>query len=227
MRPGEDGLALTLLFPSTDPGGVDYTLAGLTADRLSETMAESSEYVRRIEVIDPDHLSTLREWARVTASVRWQGGEAHPWTVLAPPLVNGDMERVQDDGRLASWGAPACDEDPAEGLHCIRVDTQSAPQKHLSTLTPVKPACRYRFRCMVRRSAAATGWAGAHVVEYEEGSSFTRSAVLNSSKVGEWESLETEFTSLPDPRSTAIYLYNFDEAEPAWFDGLQLEEIGG
>ena len=228
MRPGDDGLALTLFAPLDYPfGEISQTVSDHGMTRIIENSNDVAPHLRRYEIRDADHLAGLAEWIKATADVRWQGGEVHPWTVLAPPLVNGNMEQVQDDGRLAYWGALPCDEDPAEGLHCIRVDTQSAPQKHLSTLTPVKPACRYRFRCMVRRSAAATGWAGAHVVEYEEGSSFTRSAVLNSSKVGEWESLETEFTSLPDPRSTAIYLYNFDEAEPAWFDRLQLEEIGG
>jgi hypothetical protein len=68
-------------------------------------------------------------------------------------------------------------------------------------------------------------WAGAHFIEYLEGSEFVRSAMLNSTKRGEWETLETEFTTHPNPRSSAIYLYNFDEQEPAWFDGLELEEV--
>lgn len=97
--------------------------------------------------------------------------------------------------------------------------------RHISSLTPLKPNTRYRFRCMVRRSPNATAWAGAHVVEYLEGSAFERSAALNSTRAGEWETLETVFTSHPDPRSTAIYLYNFDENEPAWFDGLELTEV--
>jgi hypothetical protein len=78
---------------------------------------------------------------------------------------------------------------------------------------------------MVKRAAGAQQWAGAHVVEYEEGSRFVRSAVLNSSKLGAWETLETVFSTHPNPRSTAIYLYNFDPDGSAWFDGLELEEV--
>ena len=37
------------------------------------------------------------------------------------------------------------------------------------------------------------------VVEYEEGGEFVRSATLDSTKPGEWETLETEFTSHADP----------------------------
>jgi hypothetical protein len=77
---------------------------------------------------------------------------------------------------------------------------------------------------MVKRTGEQ--WAGAHLVEYLEGSEFVRSAVLNSTKRAEWETLETEFTTHPDPRSSAIYLYNFDD-EPAYFDGLELEEVRG
>jgi len=145
-------------------------------------------------------------------------------TVVAPPVVNGDFEEVED-GRLVYWGGKPCEEDPAQGKYCIRIDREAFIHGHARLLTPVKPNCRYRFKCMLKRSEKATGGVGAHVVEYEEGSQFVRSAALNSKRPGDWETLETEFTTHADPRSTAIYLYNFDETEPAWFDGIELEEI--
>ena len=66
-------------------------------------------------------------------------------------------------------------------------------------------------------------------VGYEDtakaGSKFVISARLASAKVGEWERLETTFTSHPNPRSTGVYLYNYDPDHPAYFDGVALEEI--
>jgi hypothetical protein len=225
MRPGDDGLALTLFFPTGEPDRVEYALSGHSLAGMIEATADTSECVRRIEMLDSNHLVDLNEWAKVIAHVTWQDGEVDVWAILAPPLVNGDMEQTQDGQWLVHWGTSADEDEPAQGQRCIRLDRETAPSKLVSSLTPLKPDCMYRFRCMVKRSAAATAWAGAHVVEYEEGSEFVRSAVLNSTRVGEWEQLETEFTTHPDPRSTAIYLYNFDEAEPAWFDALELEEV--
>jgi hypothetical protein len=89
--------------------------------------------------------------------------------------------------------------------------------------TPLKPGCKYRFKAMIKRTGPQ--WAWAHVVEYEDGAKFVRSAALNGTKRGQWETLETTFTSHANPRSSAIYLYNYDPDNPAYFDGLELEEI--
>lgn len=228
MEPGVDGLELGMFFPRGEPVDVTGLEFSLPEGFTPTTGAGGSEAraVQRSVLSDADHLRGLTRWTKVSGNVRWEGGEARPWCVLAPPLVNGDFEEVED-GRLVYWGVPPCDEDPGQGELCIRVDRGTTPHRHISLLTPVKPDTQYRFRCMVRRSAAATGWAGAHVVEYLEGSEFVRSATLNSTRQGEWEMLETVFTTHPDPRSTAIYMYNFDETEPAWFDGLELEEVRG
>jgi len=98
---------------------------------------------------------------------------------------------------------------------------------HITQLTPLKPNCKYLFRCMVKRTGEKP--ASAHVVEYEDtskgGSKFVISARLASAKIGEWERLETTFTTHPNPRSTAVYLYNYDPDHPAYFDGLALEEV--
>jgi len=222
MRPGEDGYVVSYFMPLR---GLPEVTCRITNPPISPTENWSDpnnfSLVDRTEHRDPAHLAGLKRWERVTAQFSWPGGEASVWTILAPPLVNGNFEEVED-GRLVYWGAPPCDEDPAEGRYCIRLDQTTAPQKLIMTLTPVKPNCRYRFRCMVKRLGEQ--WAGAHFVEYLEGSEFVRSAMLNSTKRGEWETLETEFTTHPNPRSSAIYLYNFDEQQPAWFDGLELEE---
>lgn len=225
MSPGNDGLALTAFYPAGRRDAPTAALEGGPSRTLQRReLAGESPCLQRWEYTDPGHLQSLRRWERVTATLAWGARRAAVWTILAPPLVNGDFEEIED-GRLVYWGVPPCAEDPGQGRHCIRVDTQTAPLGHLTSLTPIKPGCRYRLRCLVKRSARATGWAGAHLVEYEEGNQFVRSAVLNSTKLGEWETLETEFTSHADPRSSAIYLYNFDDREPAWFDGIELEEI--
>jgi hypothetical protein len=226
MRPGEDGMELSLFCPMGWPGSchVDGKFPPGELDIESQGVAPVSTCLRRARLLDRGHLRGLTRWSKIKMDVAWDSGTAEAWCMLAPPLVNGDFEEVED-GRLVYWGAPPCEEDPGEGKWCIRLDRDTAPLKHVSSLTPLKPNARYRFRCMIRRSPNATQWAGAHVVEYLEGSTFERSAVLNSTRLGEWETLETIFTSHPDPRSSAIYLYNFDENEPAWFDGLELTEV--
>jgi hypothetical protein len=187
-------------------------------------LPDESDCLRRVEFHDLAGLKGLKRWGKARATVKWNGGEAQAWTMLAPPLVNGDFEEVEE-GRLVYWGAPPCSENPGQGKYCVRIDRQISPYGHISCLTPVKPNCKYRFKCLVKRTGEKG--AGAHVVEYEEGQKFVRSAALNSRKRGEWETLETVFTTHPNPRSTAIYLYNFDEKEPAWFDGIELEEVRG
>lgn len=143
--------------------------------------------------------------------------------MLCPALVNGGFENVDGDGRLDYWAAKPCDESPGQGRRCVRMDRVSAPGGMLISITPLKPNCKYRFKAMIRRTG--TQWAGAHVIEYEEGAAFRRSAALNSTQRGEWETLETTFVSHPNPRSSAIYLYNMDPENPACYDGLKLEEV--
>ena len=157
---------------------------------------------------------------------KWNGGEKTVWTVLAPPLVNGDMEETED-GYLVYWGLPPCIDDPADGKQCLRLDRKLSKHGLVHQLAPLKPGVKYRLTCRIKR--IGKGWAGAHIVEYEVGRkparTFRRSAVLNSTKVGEWETLETTFVSHPDPRSTGLYLYNGDRDLPAFFDGIRLEEV--
>jgi hypothetical protein len=223
MTPGTDGWVVAYFMPLRAVSEVTCRIRNAPVPD-TERWRDPTDFglVARTEYRDPAHLSALKRWEKLVVDFEWDGGsKAQLWTILAPPLVNGGFEEVEE-GRLVYWGAPPCTEDPGQGERCIRLDPEIAPQKHISSLTPVKPDCRYRFKCMVKRMGEQ--WAGAHVVEYLEGSEFERSAVLNSTKRGEWETLETEFTTHPNPRSSAIYLYNFDD-EPAYFDGLELEEV--
>jgi hypothetical protein len=48
---------------------------------------------------------------------------------------------------------------------------------------------------------------------------------LDAAKRGQWETLETTFTTHPNPRTTAVYLYNDDPDHPVYYDALELEEV--
>ncbi|KKK66352.1 hypothetical protein LCGC14_2964970 [marine sediment metagenome] len=50
-------------------------------------------------------------------------------------------------------------------------------------------------------------------------------AAHNAIRRGEREVLQTTFTTHPNPRSTAIYLYNYDPDNPVYYDGLEPEEV--
>lgn len=222
MRPGEDGMTLTLLYPDGRPRPAAITVNWpADFDPTAASVPTASPAVQVTEYRDPAHLAGLKRWERVMATVTWGQQQAQPWAMLCPPLVNGDFEE-SEDGRLAYWGAKPWGETVGKGQSCLRL---AAGERMLSSLTPLKPATRYRLRGMLQRPAGATGLVGAHVIEYEEGSKFVRSAELNCRRTGEWETLEIEFTTHPNPRSTAIYLYNFNDATPAYYDGLHLEEV--
>jgi len=155
-------------------------------------------------------------------AVSWQGGQAEPWTMLAPPLVNGDFEEVKD-GRLVYWGLPPCEEDPGQGKYCLKVNRELTVYGFAHLLTPLKPNCRYRFSAMMKNAVA--GGVAAHVVEYVDERNFVRSAELACTVQGQWQRQTVEFTTHSDPRSTAIYLYNFNRDTDAWFDGIELTEV--
>lgn len=223
MTPNEDGAALSIFMPLGKVKDLSWRVDWPEGFRpVEKTLVGGADYLRRITFRDRGRLRALKRWAKTKAQISWRGGRGEAWTVLAPPLVNGDFEKIED-GYLVYWGAPPEDNDPGQGKYCIRLDKETAPRGHILQLTPLKPNCRYRFKCMVKRTGAK--WAGAHVVEYEEGQKFVRSAALNSKKTGQWERLETTFTTHPNPRSTAIYLYNYDDKSPVYYDDLQLEEM--
>jgi len=222
-EPGQDGAVLSVFCPLGPPAGLRWSVDWPEAYAPHrQAPADDGPCLRRVAFLDDTGLAGLKHWDRAKARIAWEGGSADTRVMLAPPLVNGDFEEVTD-GYLAYWGAPPCADDPFEGTACIRLDQTTAPLGHVSLLTPVKPDCEYRFRVSLK--AMAAGGVGAHVVEYEEGGQFVRSAALNAQKVGEWETLETTFRTHLNPRSTAIYLYNFSRDNVAWFDGIELEEV--
>ena len=222
-RPGEDGAVLSVFQPAGPVRGLAWKVGwpkGFVPEE--KALPAESDCLRRIAFHDPARLAGLTRWERVAASVTWPDGQAEAWTMLCPPLVNGGFEEVED-GWLVYWPAQPCFDNPGRGKACIKLDRQTAPKMMLISLAPLKPNCRYRFKAMVKRTGAQ--WAGAHVLEYLDNANFARSAALNSTKRGEWETLETTFTTQSDPRTTAVYLYNYDPDNPVYYDGLELEEV--
>jgi hypothetical protein len=228
MRPGHDGLELTLFFPGGQPVKADVTLrapAGLPLKEIpSPRPSESPAVVRR--AWQPEGgLQTLRGWEKVYADVQWQGAKATAWCMLCPPLANGNFEQVRPDGRLAYWPGLPCTDAPAEGKYCLKLENPDGKAfGHVNLLTPIKPSTRYRFSARIKRDTAKSD-ARASVIEYEEGSKFRISASVGSGgKSDEWEAFTTDFTSHENPRTSAVYLY-LGKSRTAWFDDLKLEEI--
>ncbi len=223
MTPGEDGAVLSIFMPLGKVKDLSWRVNWPKGLRpAEEALVGGADYFQKITFRDRARLRALKRWTKTKAQVTWRGGKSKAWAVLAPPLVNGGFEEIED-GFLVYWGVSPENKDPGQGKYCIRLDKETAPLRHIRQLTPLKPNCKYRFKCMVKRTGQK--WAGAHIVEYQEGQKFLRSAALNSKKIGKWERLETTFTTHPNPRSTAIYLYNYDDKSPAYFDDVQLEEM--
>jgi hypothetical protein len=222
-KPGEDGAVLSVFLPAGPVEGLTWKVdwpKGFAPEE--KALPAESECLRRIAFLDPARLAGLKRWERVAATVKWPAGQAEAWTMLCPPMVNGDFEEVED-GWLVYWPAQPCFDNPGRGKICIELDRQTAPKMMLISLAPLKPNCRYRFKAMVKRTGPQ--WAGAHVIEYLDNTNFARSAALGSTRRGEWETLETTFTTHADPRTTAVYLYNYDPDNPVYYDGLELEEV--
>ena len=225
--PGTDGMILSIYTPGGPVKDLSWKIdwpEGFAPKMVP--LSDGASDMKRIQYVDSDHLKTLKRWTKVKAHLTWDGGKKTVWSMITPPVVNGDMEDAED-GRLVYWGLPPCREAPGQGEYCLRLDRSLAAHGLVNQLTPLKPNAQYRFACMIKRLGKK--WAGAHIVEYEVGqkrtSDFVRSAALNSTKIGEWERLETTFTTHANPRSTAIYLYNTDTDQPAFFDGITIEEI--
>jgi hypothetical protein len=92
---------------------------------------------------------------------------------------------------------------------------------------PLKPRTRYRFSCRIRRQAECRGVSAA-VVEFleDKGLRMHRAGVNPSVQPGTWESYSLEFETGETFRDTAIYLYNTHSTVKAWYDDIELVELG-
>ena len=223
-QPGHDGIEATLFFPVGQPLPTQVSLR--VGNGLEMRPAEvPTEYaaVERRRWLTTAPLATLGEWAKAEASVRWEGGEASPWCLLCPPLANPGFETLRADGRLGYWPTTPCDEDPAEGRHCLKL-VKGDGHGHANLLAPIKPGTRYRLSARIRRDTEGSS-ARVSVIEYEEGSRFRQSASVGSGgRAGAWESFTADFVSHEQPRTSAVYLY-LGNSDTAWFDDIRLEEL--
>lgn len=221
MAPGEDGVEVTLFAPLGDAPSGPVTAVdarGVAWTRVSEERPIAA--VRRVRFAPPEPVPALPDWLKVTV----ESAGRRAWCVVAPPLVNGDMEATED-GHLVHWGVAPDETEKASGRASLRVDNDGHSVGHVSALAALKPNTRYRFSGAIRRHTVGSHVSAA-VIEYEEGSAFRLSAELGANGAqDQWERFETEFTSHPAPRTSAVYLYNRGGRGSAWFDDLRLEEL--
>jgi len=224
MTPGEDGVELTIFYPAGKPKQVDINLSGAALQARSELKSDSP-FVQRCRWTPQNGLATLHKWEKVDAKVLWGAQQSSVWSLLCPPLVNGDFERLRPAGQIDYWPALPSTESPASGKYCLKLESGDGKTPVMATLlTPLKPSTRYRFSAKVRRDMEKSA-ARAAIVEYEDITKFHVSASLGSGgKSNKWQEFSTEFTSHPAPRSSAVYLY-LGEDKTAWFDDLKLEEV--
>ncbi|HOM82087.1 MAG: hypothetical protein GX785_18415 [Armatimonadetes bacterium] len=226
--PDRDGLELTLFYPAGRKEKCDVRLrapAGVTLRAVDSPRPEESPAVERRAWEPEGGLASLQGWEKIHADLQWPGGKTSVWSLLCPPLVNGDMERLRPDGHLAYWPASPSVEEPAQGKHCLKLEDQGQGDTgFVSTLTPIKPGTRYRLSARIKRDTAGSDTRVA-MIEYEEGSKFHVSASVGAGgKANEWQEFTTEFTSHPSPRSSAVYLYR-GNSKAAWFDQIELVEL--
>ncbi|MBI2298914.1 MAG: hypothetical protein HYU66_08200, partial [Armatimonadetes bacterium] len=225
-EPGVDGVELTLLPPDGKLPDTQNSLTGAGGQAWRELINTEARSTgpKRIRFIYPDGIAALPDWTRVTANVSWAGGQAAAWCIAAPPLLNGDMETL-DDGWLRAWGVAPDNAEKHGGRHSLRVDNPDGRFMCLTNLTPIKPLTRYRMSAWIRRHVEGA-YVSVALVEYEAGTTLTVLLDLGAGgKQEAWEQCTGEFTSGPNPRSSAIYLYNRNGKGQAWFDDITLEEL--
>jgi hypothetical protein len=160
----------------------------------------------------------------------WEDGARSVRVLFRPLLLNPGLDR-DDDGNDDPdyWTAGGTSTVFNRGIENGAAWIQGKETEYLYFIQhlPLKPRTRYRFSCRIRRQAECRGVSAA-VVEFleDKGLRMHRAGVNPSVQPGTWESYSLEFETGETFRDTAIYLYNTHSTVKAWYDDIELVELG-
>ena len=110
--------------------------AGVTLRAVDSPRPEESPAVERRAWEPEGGLASLQGWEKVHADLQWPGGKTSVWSLLCPPLVNGDMERLAPTAtRLLAGLLPGR---AGTSEHCLKLEDQgrAAPAREPLTRSP-------------------------------------------------------------------------------------------
>ncbi|MGD9495808.1 MAG: DUF6259 domain-containing protein, partial [Armatimonadota bacterium] len=169
--------------------------------------------------------------ALVALDVTWPGGGRQSLAELRPLVLNAGLSADEDgDGTPDYWVASGSKSGSfARGMEDggAWIQGEEGQTLFLRQMVPVEPARQYYFAAEIRRSGGA-GKVYAAVVEHigERGLQVHGIGDDPEAPADTWQRFETTFTTVPEFRTVAIYLYNNDSTRRAWFRNVELRATG-
>ncbi len=166
----------------------------------------------------------------VTIEVSWPGGERESIAELQPLLLNPNLNIDQEgDGIPDYWIASGSKSIFQRGIEdgAAWIQGQEGQTLFFRQRVPVEPDTEYYFAADIRRSEGP-GKVYAAVVEHigERGLQVHGIGDDPGAPTDTWQRFETTFTTGPEFRAVAIYLYNIDSTRRAWFRNVELRPTG-
>jgi len=158
------------------------------------------------------------EWTvRVSVAVKPRSAASVRRNFLLVPLVM--------DG---SWEISGTEEEiAADGKRTLTLPPSTTGYQHRLVYFFLEPRRRYRFRVLARRSGFRAAVSGTRLmVQAEKENAVYKHYSLDRNRPDEWQEISDVFETPPDLTRAGIYLYNVKSPDTAWFDALQIEDIG-
>ena len=164
----------------------------------------------------------------VTVDASWDGGSRTSWTEVEPLLVNAGLDHDGDgDGLPDCWSPGGSKSTFARGVEAgaAWIQGEEKVYAYLIQHIPAKPNTDYTFSGRIKRSQPTEDVSLA-VVEFvgARGLRLHRIGGDAEAPADEWRRYETTFTTGPEFRDCAVYLYNTHTTVKAWYDDLELAE---
>ena len=164
----------------------------------------------------------------VTVHVSWEGGSTTSWTEVEPLLINPGLDHDADgDGTPDCWSPGGTKATFRRGVEegAAWIQGEKKAYAYLIQHIPAKPNTAYTFSGRVKRSQP-TADVSVAVVEFvgARGLRVHRIGGDADAPAGEWRRYETTFTTGPEFRDCAVYLYNTHTTVKGWYDDLELME---